>query len=167
MTHGLWTPDIDKPRTSWEVAMDIASAIVTEDATELLRRSQSDFAFRRPALYGIVDRCGDLLQKAAGEMWVKRTFVTGSVLADLAYRESGFSPAIEDEIVGDALGSIIRAPFPEGVHAFASLDEELINLLDTTGTLLDPSDEGGTLQVMSIGAGCVRICYNHALDQAA
>jgi hypothetical protein len=161
----IWTPEHGTPISSdetldfvIEACMDKGTEVVVARAIDRLRTDQE-------LLAGYVEHLGLLIGRLTGDPTVHGAFTAGAGLAALSYNFTGYYADVDEQSLHVSMDYLRTQPKPEIFDAATAVDLQLASMLDFVAPVLEGGypDQGGGLQNMRLGAGCVRIFLGHAL----
>lgn len=167
----LWTPGFGvPPQVTPDAQISLLNRVIEEgiqpmvdDGLRILREESEPYA-------EYIDRFGFTLNQLSAEgFWPDKALKIGASLGMLAYRESGYFEAVDDDAFLVASERAKTVGIPEAYTISLIWDGSLINVLDglreapdISETAIDVRHWGGQRQIIEMGAGCTR----HYLQQA-
>lgn len=159
----IWTPDLSTPLLTFDAVTEVCNLLV-QNPTRTMKRTVSDLEDDHRYVYKYVERIGKLVEDVTGAKGLAKSVLIGAAVSSFAYKEAGFYPIIDSDVMIRSADYISQTPPPEVFDTATMADPELCDLLKSIAPTMDMvSEEGGTVHSLRIGAGCTRIFFGHGL----
>lgn len=167
ITGELWTPDILPPQITPEAKLAVLEQVTGAGISATTGEKIPELQEEQEALALYLDQFGfDLNQRSTEGIWPERALKIGATVAFLAYKESGYTLALDKQTFEMYSMLAELEGIPEAYLTSMHYDFELLDLtlaLRASKELETPDRCDGYGQIIGIGAGCRRYYLQQAM----